>query len=47
MDYYSALLDANHSMKRNLSFDGLHPNAAGYAVMAPLAQRAIDQALAQ
>ncbi|MBB5358020.1 lysophospholipase L1-like esterase [Rhodanobacter sp. ANJX3] len=46
-DYYSALLDANHSMKRSLSFDGLHPNAAGYAVMTPLAQRAIDQALAQ
>jgi lysophospholipase L1-like esterase len=30
-----------------LTIDGLHPNAAGYAVMAPLAQQAINQALGQ
>jgi lysophospholipase L1-like esterase len=47
LDYYPALLDANHALKKELSDDGLHPNAAGYAVMAPLAQHAIDQALAQ
>jgi lysophospholipase L1-like esterase len=29
-----------------LSDDGLHPNAAGYRVMAPLAEKAIAQALA-
>lgn len=47
LDYYPALLDANHVLKKEFSDDGLHPNAAGYAVMAPLAQHAIDQALAQ
>jgi lysophospholipase L1-like esterase len=46
LDYYYALLDDNHALKRNLSGDGLHPNAAGYAIMTPLAQRAIEQALA-
>ena len=25
--------------------DGLHPNAAGYAIMAPLAEQAIGKAL--
>ena len=46
LDYYDAMLDANNALKKELSGDGLHPNAAGYAVMLPLAQRAIDQALA-
>jgi lysophospholipase L1-like esterase len=33
-------------MRRELAEDGLHPNKAGYAIMAPLAQAAIDKALA-
>lgn len=45
LDYYDALLDSHHALKKDLSADGLHPNAAGYAVMAPLAQQAIEQAL--
>ncbi|OOG61653.1 capsular biosynthesis protein [Rhodanobacter sp. B04] len=45
LDYYDAMLDANQALKRELSSDGLHPNAAGYAVMAPLAQQAIERAL--
>ncbi|MGH8160235.1 MAG: SGNH/GDSL hydrolase family protein [Rhodanobacter sp.] len=45
LDYYDALLDSHHALKKDLSSDGLHPNAAGYAVMAPLAQQAIEQAL--
>jgi lysophospholipase L1-like esterase len=32
-------------MKADLTADDLHPNAAGYAIMAPLAQAAIDKAL--
>jgi lysophospholipase L1-like esterase len=32
-------------MKAELTGDDLHPNAAGYAVMAPLAQAGIDKAL--
>jgi len=47
VDYYAALIDAHQSMKKSLSFDGLHPNAAGFAVMKPLAQQAIERALAQ
>jgi len=46
LDYHSAMLDDNHALKGSLSGDGLHPNADGYAIMAPLAQRAIEQALA-
>jgi lysophospholipase L1-like esterase len=32
--------------KKELTYDGLHPNDAGYAVMGPLAQKAIEQVLA-
>ena len=45
LDYYDAMLDNRHALRRDLSSDGLHPNAAGYALMAPLAQQAIEQAL--
>ncbi|WP_414706861.1 P1 family peptidase [Rudaea sp.] len=45
LDYYSAMADTDGGMRAGLSSDGVHPNAAGYAVMAPLAQRAIDEAL--
>ena len=31
--------------KQDLTRDGLHPNDAGYAVMAPLAEKAIAKAL--
>jgi lysophospholipase L1-like esterase len=34
-------------MKEGTSSDGVHPTAAGYAIMAPLAQAAIDEALAK
>ena len=45
VDYFSALADANGLLKPALNDDGLHPNAAGYAVMAPLAEKAIAEAL--
>lgn len=47
LDYYSALADSHGMMKKDLADDGLHPNAAGYRVMAPLAEAAIEKALAQ
>jgi lysophospholipase L1-like esterase len=34
-------------LKRDLADDGLHPNVSGYKVMAPLAEGAIEKALAQ
>ena len=46
LDYFSAMVDERGLMKRELAeADGLHPSAAGYAVMAPLAQAAIARAL--
>lgn len=46
LDYYSALANAHGGMDKRLALDGVHPTPAGYALMAPLAQRAIDQVLA-
>lgn len=45
LDYFSAVAGADGRFKAELTDDGLHPNAAGYAVMAPLAEKAIAQAL--
>ena len=45
LDYASALADAQGLLKADLADDGLHPNLKGYAVMAPLAEQAIQQAL--
>jgi len=46
LDYFSAMVDDKGNLKRDLSDEGLHPNAAGYKVMAPLADKAIAKALA-
>lgn len=40
LDYYSAMGEGRN-LKKALSEDGLLPNDAGYAVMAPLAEKAI------
>ncbi len=45
LDYFSAMIDDRGLMKEELTRDDLHPNAAGYAVMAPLAEAAIKRAL--
>jgi lysophospholipase L1-like esterase len=39
------MTDATGLLRENLSADDLHPTAAGYAVMAPLAEAAIAKAL--
>lgn len=44
LDYFSALADGR-DFRRELTTDGLLPNDAGYRVMAPLAERAIVEAL--
>jgi lysophospholipase L1-like esterase len=45
VDYFTPMLDSSGVMKTELTADDLHPNAAGYAIMAPLAQAGIDKAL--
>ena len=45
LDYFTAMVDQRQGMKAGLSDDGVHPNQAGYRVMAPLAERAIAEAL--
>jgi lysophospholipase L1-like esterase len=44
LDYYSALA-AGREMNKELTVDGLIPNDAGYGLMAPLAEKAIAEAL--
>jgi lysophospholipase L1-like esterase len=45
LDYYSKMLDDKGVLRAELAADGLHPNADGYKIMAPLAEAAIQQAL--
>lgn len=45
VDYYSAVVDDAGMLKDGLSNDGVHPTAAGYAVMAPLVSRALADVL--
>jgi lysophospholipase L1-like esterase len=45
LDYTAAMSDDKGLLKRELAEDGLHPNPAGYAIMAPLAEQAIGKAL--
>ncbi len=47
LDYHSAMADERQGLNAELSGDGVHPNEAGYRVMAPLAGRAIAEALKQ
>ena len=47
LDYFSAVVDERGMLKRNLSDDGLHPTDAGYKIMASLAEKAIQKALAE
>jgi lysophospholipase L1-like esterase len=43
LDYYSAMADADGGMKPGISKDGVHPNAEGYAIMEPLAEKALEK----
>jgi lysophospholipase L1-like esterase len=45
LDYHSAMADARGGMRAELASDGVHPNEAGYRLMTPLAERAIQRAL--
>jgi lysophospholipase L1-like esterase len=47
LDYFSAVVDERGMLKRDLADDGLHPTDAGYKIMASLAEKAIQKALAE
>jgi lysophospholipase L1-like esterase len=47
LDYHSAMADERQGLRADLSEDGVHPNEAGYRIMAPLVERAIAAALAR
>jgi len=45
VDYYSPMANSEGGLKPELSPDGVHPNKAGYEIMAPLAEAGIAEAL--
>lgn len=45
VDYFSKLVDKAGMLPADLADDGLHPNAAGYRVMAPVALESIEKTL--
>ena len=47
VDYHSAMKDERDGLPPSLSKDGVHPQPAGYAVMAKLVEAGIEKALAQ
>jgi lysophospholipase L1-like esterase len=45
VDFYTAMVDSRGGLPTNLSHDGVHPTPAGYAIMNPLVEAGIAQAL--
>jgi len=47
LDYYSSLVNKSKGMITKYAYDGVHPNKAGYQIMATLTEAAIAKALNQ
>lgn len=47
VDYYAAMNDGQGGLLPAYTYDGVHPNEAGYRVMIPLVEAGIHQALRQ
>lgn len=45
VDYYTHMVDEQKGLIKEYTFDGVHPNEAGYKIMEPLAQEAIKKVL--
>ena len=45
LDYYGKMVDARGGLSKEMAADGVHPTEAGYRIMAPLAEAAIQEAL--
>ncbi len=44
LDFFSVMVDERKGLKAEYSKDGVHPNEAGYNVMEPLTEKAIEKA---
>jgi len=47
LDYYTPMANAKGGLDPELAVDGVHPTAKGYAMMSPMAEKAIAEALAK
>ena len=47
LDYYTVMADDQKGLKEDYTYDGVHPNKAGYQIMATLAEEAIAKTLGQ
>lgn len=47
LDYYTPMANAKGGLDPELAKDGVHPTSKGYAMMSPLAEKAITEALAR
>jgi len=45
LDYFTPLVDGRNGQKAELTVDGVHPNVAGYKIMATVTEEAIAKAL--
>ena len=45
LDYFTPLVDSRNGQKPELTIDGVHPNAAGYKLLAKVTEEAIAKAL--
>ena len=45
LDYFNPLVDDKNGQRAELTLDGVHPNAAGYRIMAKVTEAAIAKAL--
>lgn len=47
LDYWTAMADERQGLPKNLAYDEVHPTEEGFRLMAPMAERAIQQALSK
>ena len=47
LNYFPAMVDDKGLLRKDLADDGLHPNKAAFAIMAPMAEKAIEKALGE
>lgn len=45
LDYFAAMEDGKNGLRDSLTYDGVHPNEAGYQVMEPLLVEAVEKAI--